>query len=67
MMNSISKNHKGIHYEIIGTGAPLVMLHGIADTKEDWFDYGYVAGLKDEHQLILIDFRGRGEVHLRRD
>jgi len=56
-----SFDHKGIHYRIIGMGKPLVMLHGLNGCKEDWIDSGYVDGLKDSHQLILIDFRGLGE------
>lgn len=60
-MKSESFNHKGFHYKLIGTGKPLVMLHGLNGCKEDWIDSGYVDGLKDTHQLILIDFRGLGE------
>ena len=60
-MNSSFTTSRGICYQVIGLGTPLIMLHGIADTKEDWFDYGYVDGLKESHQLVLIDFRGRGE------
>ena len=61
MMDSEIFSHEGIHYRIIGAGTPLVMLHGLADSKEDWFESGYVDGLEESHQLILIDFRGRGE------
>lgn len=60
-MKSDSSSHEGIHYRIIGSGPPLVMLHGLVGSKEDWIDSGYVDGLKDTHQLILIDFRGLGE------
>ena len=56
-----SINHKGIHYRIIGTGKPLFMLHGLNGCKEDWIDSGYVDGLQDSHQLILLDSRGLGE------
>ena len=60
-MNSESLNHEGIHYRIIGSGPPLVMLHGLNGCKEDWIDSGYVDGLKESHQLILLDSRGLGE------
>ena len=60
-MKSISASHDGIHYRIVGTGPPLVMLHGFADSNEDWFESGYVDGLENIYRLILIDFRGRGE------
>ena len=60
-MKSESLSHEGIHYRIFGTGKPLVLLHGLVGCKEDWIDSGYVDGLKDSHQLILIDSRGLGE------
>jgi len=60
-MESISLSHAGIHYMVLGSGPPLIMLHGLVGCKEDWIDSGYVDGLKDTHQLILIDFRGLGE------
>jgi len=60
-MKSENLSHDGIHYKIIGTGKPLVMLHGLNGCKEDWIDSGYVDGLKESHQLILLDSRGLGE------
>ena len=56
-----SSSHEGIHFKTIGSGPPLVMLHGLSGSKEDWIDSGYVDGLQDSHQLILLDSRGLGE------
>jgi pimeloyl-ACP methyl ester carboxylesterase len=50
-----------IHYEVEGSGKPLVLQHGFTDSLAGWRDYGYVASLRDRYKLILIDARGHGE------
>ena len=50
-----------IHYEIEGDGPPLVLQHGGFGSIEDWYEYGYVAGLKQHFRLVLIDARAYGE------
>ena len=49
-----------IHYQLEGQGPPLALLHGFSMTSEDWREYGYVAKLRDQYTLILIDARGYG-------
>jgi pimeloyl-ACP methyl ester carboxylesterase len=49
-----------IHYETEGEGPPLVLQHWSVATLENWYDFGYVAALKDEYRLILLDARGHG-------
>jgi pimeloyl-ACP methyl ester carboxylesterase len=55
-------NNQGIriHYEVEGTGPPLVLQHGSFGCGEDWRDFGYTSALKNDHQLILVDTRGHG-------
>jgi pimeloyl-ACP methyl ester carboxylesterase len=55
--------HDGIrlHYEVEGSGAPLVLLHGALVGLEMWRELGFTAALRDEHRLILIDARGHGQ------
>ena len=55
-------NNQGIriHYEVEGEGPPLVLIHGFTGSLEDWRDFGYVDGLKDDYRLILMDERGHG-------
>jgi pimeloyl-ACP methyl ester carboxylesterase len=55
--------HDGIriHYEVEGSGAPLVLLHGALVGLEMWRELGYTDALRDEHRLILIDARGHGQ------
>jgi pimeloyl-ACP methyl ester carboxylesterase len=49
-----------IHYEMEGSGPPLVLQHGTLGSSEDWKDFGYVDALKGDYRLILIDARGHG-------
>jgi pimeloyl-ACP methyl ester carboxylesterase len=49
-----------IHYEVEGAGPNLVLLHGFMSSLEDWFECGYVAALRSNYRVILIDSRGHG-------
>jgi pimeloyl-ACP methyl ester carboxylesterase len=49
-----------IYYELVGTGRPLVLLHGSLGSTESWRMAGYTEGLADRYQLILVDLRGHG-------
>ena len=53
-------NDINIYYEITGQGPPLALGHGGSYTLEMWKDWGYTDRLKDDFQLILLDFRGHG-------
>ncbi|MGI9292475.1 MAG: alpha/beta fold hydrolase [Pseudomonadales bacterium] len=60
-MSFISNDGIRIHYEVEGNGQPLVLQHGLSDSIEGWYEFGYVERLKDEYQLIMIDARGHGQ------
>ena len=49
-----------IHYEVEGSGPPLVLQHGFSQSLANWRLAGYVAALRDHCQLILVDARGHG-------
>jgi pimeloyl-ACP methyl ester carboxylesterase len=49
-----------IHYEVEGNGSLLVLLHGLTGSGERWRDTGYVDGLNDWFQLVLLDATGHG-------
>jgi pimeloyl-ACP methyl ester carboxylesterase len=49
-----------IHYVIEGVGPPLVLHHGFTGSASDWTSFCFVAGLRDEYQLIMLDARGHG-------
>ena len=50
-----------IHYEVEGDGPPLVLMHWLTGSLEDWRVFGYVDALKENYRLILIDARGQGQ------
>ncbi len=51
-----------IFYDTIGTGAPLILLHGLSETHEAWIDAGYAEQVtRLGFELILIDCRGHGQ------
>jgi len=50
-----------IHYELEGSGPRLVLLHGGFSSSAFWRIDGYVDGLRDDHELVLIDIRGHGQ------
>src|ERR1700726_2295119 len=56
-----------IHYRIEGAGLPLVLQHGFTRSLEDWKSCGYIARLKSDYQVILIDARGHGQSDKPRD
>ena len=49
-----------IHYQVEGTGPPIVMVHGFSDSLIDWYEAGYVDALREDHTLVMIDCRGHG-------
>jgi len=59
-MPATRRSGLAIHYELDGSGPPLVLLHGGFTSTELWQIDGYVGGLREERQLILIDLRGHG-------
>lgn len=59
---SATVDHAGvaIHYEVTGSGPPLVLQHGRLGSGRFWFDAGYVDALAADHRLVVIDARGHG-------
>lgn len=57
-MPTVTINATTLHYERIGSGSPLLLIHGLGSSGEDW------AFQRDEfarrHTLILPDLRGSG-------
>ena len=49
-----------IYYEVIGSGEPLLLLHGLFSSSLWFHENGYVDRLSSEYKLILIDLRGHG-------
>src|SRR5438094_1503314 len=50
-----------IYYEISGTGYPVVLLHGFANTSANWLKTAtYSTLLEAGYQVIVPDMRGNG-------
>ena len=60
-MPRVANNGTSIHYKIEGSGPPLVLMHGITDSSDVFYERGYVAALKPKYCLVLIDARGHGQ------
>jgi pimeloyl-ACP methyl ester carboxylesterase len=60
-MARVDNNGMAIHYEVEGSGPPVVLMHGMGGSIQNWVRAGYVDALRDELQLILVDARGFGE------
>jgi pimeloyl-ACP methyl ester carboxylesterase len=52
-------NGTRLHYLIAGTGDPIVLLHGFAETSHMWLPL--IAKLSDKHTVIAPDLRGFGQ------
>lgn len=50
-----------INFKVVGHGPPLVLCHGSFGSLEDWYDFGYVAALRERSTLVLVDSRGHGK------
>jgi pimeloyl-ACP methyl ester carboxylesterase len=56
-----------IAYRDVGDGSPVVLLHPSGLSQAVWRGFGYVAGLHDDHRLVMPDFRGHGHSDKPRD
>jgi pimeloyl-ACP methyl ester carboxylesterase len=59
-MATASINGVDIHYEVRGSGEPLVLLHGFTGSSGDWVHLFDLDDLATRHRLILPDARGHG-------
>jgi len=59
-MQKIEVNGVNIHYEIAGTGAPLVLIHGLMGSLSD-LRLSIVPKLVDCFRVLTFDLRGHGE------
>src|SRR5262245_24868391 len=51
-----------IAYEDLGRGEPIVLLHGVTESRGSWHEAGYVERfLRRGRRLILVDCRGHGQ------
>ncbi len=58
-MPNLNRNGVNIHYEVHGSGTPLLLTHGYSSTSAMW--QGQIAALSKHYKLILWDMRGHGQ------
>jgi pimeloyl-ACP methyl ester carboxylesterase len=61
-MSKVTIENKEVYYEIHGTGAPVIMLHGFLESLTMW--HYYAKDLSKTHQVILIDLPGHGRTEV---
>jgi pimeloyl-ACP methyl ester carboxylesterase len=49
-----------IHYEVVGDGPSLLLLHGGLGNLNSWYETVYFKTLRNDYQIVLIDIRGHG-------
>ena len=59
-MPYVNNSGINIHYQVEGDGPPLVLQHGLTNSLETWYAYGFVEELQKNYRLILVDARGHG-------
>jgi pimeloyl-ACP methyl ester carboxylesterase len=60
-MPSFDSAGVSIHYEVFGTGRPIVLVHGLfSDIEGNWVTPGWIDALTPVRQVIAMDCRGHG-------
>ena len=57
-MSHLRNGNCNLHYEEYGQGSPVVLLHGLGSSMQDWENQK--EALSANHKLILLDLRGHG-------
>lgn len=57
MTNDFTSN-TGLHYEVYGSGDPVLCLHGLGSSTHSWREFR--EPIARDHKLILLDFKGFG-------
>jgi pimeloyl-ACP methyl ester carboxylesterase len=58
-MPKIDRDGVKIHYEVHGSGPPLILTHGYSSTSDMW--RGQIEALSKHHKLVVWDMRGHGQ------
>ncbi|MCX4028527.1 alpha/beta hydrolase [Endozoicomonas sp. SM1973] len=58
-MPFITANQQRLYYEMQGSGEPVLLLHGLGSSSQDWPHQ--VSALQSDFQVITLDLRGHGQ------
>ena len=62
MKFAAARGNVHIAYDVLGAGAPVVMLHDFGESSGFWYEFGYVKTcLAQGRQVVLVDLRGHGD------
>jgi 3-oxoadipate enol-lactonase len=56
-MPEVTVNDMTMHYERVGSGPPMLLIHGLGSSSRDWENQH---SLGDDYELIIPDLRGHG-------
>ncbi|MBX9702761.1 MAG: alpha/beta hydrolase [Silvanigrellaceae bacterium] len=62
-MVTFASKYSLLHYEVMGSGKPLLMINGYTDSMQDW-DIHFIEQLAEKNQLIFIDYWGTGNSNI---
>ena len=63
-MARVDNNGTAIHYEVEGSGPPVVLMHGMGGSIQNWVRAGYVDALRDEcREDAWMGFTGKITIH----
>ena len=59
MPTAIAPDGASISYEVAGDGPPIVLVHGITESRRSWDPL--IAPLAGEYRVVAVDLRGHGD------
>ncbi|MDP6823671.1 MAG: hypothetical protein QF554_10305 [Dehalococcoidia bacterium] len=51
----------GIHYEVEGSGPPLLLIHGFGGSILSWTETEYADALEADYPLVMYEMRAHGD------
>lgn len=57
-MPQVEVNSTTLHYEVVGSGNPLLLIHGLGSSTRDW--ERQATAFSGTHRVITVDLRGHG-------
>jgi pimeloyl-ACP methyl ester carboxylesterase len=60
-MNVTAADGVRINYNVVGSGPPILLLHGFSHDQTIWTRAGWPARMQPAHRIVTLDFRGCGK------
>ena len=59
-MPTFQHNNANLHYQEMGSGEPIIALHGLSQHSAYWLKTGVGEALSQYYRIIALDYRGHG-------